>query len=72
MFEESGFCDEVIIASNEEIHSSIRGREAVVLSGTRDESGFWYSAYVPGDKVWRVRAQHVVPTGKRVPQQRWS
>ena len=68
MFEESGFCDEVIIVSNEKAHSSIRGREAVVLGGSRDEDGIWYSAYIPGDKVWRVRVQDVVPTGRRVPQ----
>ena len=66
MFEESGFCDEVIITASGEAFREILGKEAVVLGGLREEDGIWYSAYVPGDRVWKVPARETVPTGRRV------
>jgi len=66
MFEESGFCDEVIITAAGDAYQDVRGKEAVVLKCLRDEDGLWYSAY-SGGQVWKVRASDTVPTGKRVP-----
>lgn len=70
MFEDSGFCDEVIITATGEAYSTVFGKEAYVIKGLREEDGIWYSAFVPGDKVWRVRACETVPTGRRVPESR--
>ncbi len=67
MFEESGFCDEVFITATDETYSEIFGKTAVVLEGLREDGAIWYSAYVPGDKVWKVKACDTVPTGRRVP-----
>ncbi len=66
MFEESGFCDEVFITAAGEAYRKIRGKAAVVLKGAQEEDGIWYSAYVPGDKVWKIKACDTVPTGRRV------
>ena len=68
MFEESGFCDEVIITATGEAYREVCGKEAFVIKGSRDEEGIWYSAFVPGGKVWKVRACDTVPTGRRVPE----
>ena len=66
MFEESGFCDEVFITATGEAYRKITGKTAVVLKGSREKDGIWVSAYVPGDKVWKVKASDTVPTGRRV------
>lgn len=65
MFEESGFCDEVIITASGEAYGEIFGKEAVVLKCQREDDGMWYSAYTVG-RVWKVRPRDTVPTGKRV------
>lgn len=66
MFEESGFCDEVIITAQDAMYQEILGKEAIVLQGERKEDGIWLSAYV-NQKMWKVRATDTVPTGRRVP-----
>ena len=66
MFEESGFFDEVIITAADEAYRDICGKAAVILDGSRDEEGLWLSAYIPGDRVWKVKACDIVPTGRRV------
>lgn len=66
MFEESGFFDEVIITASGEAYTDICGKEAVVLHGSRDKDGLWLAAYVHGDRVWKVKACDIVPTGRRV------
>ena len=66
MFEESGFCDEVIIMAEDEAYSEIFGKKAIVVEGQSDSDGIWYSAYIPGDRVWKVKACDTVPTGRRV------
>lgn len=66
MFEESGYCDEVIITAPGDEYRSVFGRKAVVLNSSRDQDGIWYSAYVPGDRVWKIKARDTVPTGRRV------
>lgn len=67
MFEESGFCDEVIITASGEAYREVFGKEAIVLQSSRDNEGIWLSAFVPGDRVWKVNACDTVPTGRRVP-----
>ncbi|MDL2210078.1 hypothetical protein LJC26_04660 [Desulfovibrio sp. OttesenSCG-928-O18] len=66
MFEDSGFCDEVIITATGEAFREVYGKQAVVLQGQREDDGIWYSAFVPGDKIWKIRACDTVPTGRRV------
>lgn len=66
MFEESGFCDEVIVTASGEAYREIFGKEAVVLKCQREDDGMWYSAYTAG-RVWKIRPNETVPTGKRVP-----
>lgn len=66
MFEESGYCDEVIITASGDAYRPVFGKEAVVVTSSRDQDGIWYSAYVPGDRVWKVKACDTVPTGRRV------
>ena len=66
MFEDSKFCDEVIITASGEAYRAVFGKKAYVISGLRKDSEIWYSAFVPGDKVWRVRPCDTVPTGRRV------
>ena len=66
MFEDSGFCDEVIITATGEAFHEVYGKQAVVLKGLREDDGIWYSAFVPGDRVWKIRACDTVPTGRRV------
>ena len=68
MFEDSGFCDEVIIAAPGDAYRDVFGKEAFVLKGMREADGIWYSALVPGGKVWKIRASDTVPTGRRVPE----
>lgn len=68
MFEDSGFCDEVIITAAGEAYSEVFGKEAYVVKGLREDDGIWYSAYVPGGALWKIRACDTVPTGRRVPE----
>lgn len=65
MFEDSGFCDEVIITAGDETYREIFGKQAIVLQSERKEDGIWLSAYVD-NALWKVRAADTVPTGRRV------
>ena len=65
MSDESRFCDEVIITASDDAYSDITGESALVLRGFRESDAIWYAAYVPGGKVWNVKACDTVPTGRR-------
>lgn len=66
MFEEYGFCDEVIITAKDAMYHEVFGEKGIVLQGERKEDGIWLSAFVK-EKLWKVRAVDIVPTGRRVP-----
>ena len=66
MFEETGYCDEVIITACGEKFCDLTGKKSVVLHGFKEQGSIWYAAYVPGDRMWNVKACDTVPTGRRV------